>query len=315
LFFITADEDAYLKLEHMVRRFLALKVISGDRDLSLTANAQEDINGKLKEKKKDIPSQILQVYRYVGWYGNGEIVWHDMGMPTTGESVSLISRVFQYLKDEERILTNITPKLIFAKAFGDSDQEKDVQSCHDLFLMTPGLPCLESEPVFFNAVRNGVINHLLGLRQGNKLYYGDAPAEVLGEAIIVRPEIAKVEIEKESQIVEDKSSEGSSDWGESGDQGAVETRETEEGTEQKDTTRSGSRSVKEIYIKADIPWDKLSQLPGGVFLPLKNAGAEPVLTMLIRARSEAGFDRITLDSKVRETLQQIGASIESFEEK
>jgi hypothetical protein len=156
---------------------------------------------------------------------------------------------------------------------------------------------------------------LLGLRQGNKLYYGDAPAEVLGEAIIVRPEKAKAEREKENQIVDGRSGEGSSDWRESVDQGTVEAREKEEDTDQKDKTITGSRSVKEIYIKAEIPWDKLSQLPSGVFLPLKNSGAEPVLTMIIRARSEEGFDRTTLDSKGKETLQQIGASIESFEEK
>lgn len=73
--------------------------------------------------------------------------------------------------------------------------------------------------------------------------------------------------------------------------------------------------TREISLKASIPWDKLSYLPAGVILPLKSAGSEPEIILEIKARAEEGFDRTTLVSKVKETLQQIGAEIEMWEEK
>lgn len=40
----------------------------------------------------------------------------------------------------------------------------------------------------------------------------------------------------------------------------------------------------------------------------------PEITIEINASSEEGFDRTTLDSKVKETLQQINAKIEAWKE-
>jgi hypothetical protein len=45
-------------------------------------------------------------------------------------------------------------------------------------------------------------------------------------------------------------------------------------------------------------------------LPLKDKGLPPEITLEIKADSEEGFDRNTLDIKVKETLTQIGAKIE-----
>lgn len=308
LFFLVADANALLSLEHMLRRYLALKDIDGDKNISLTPNAQEEVKTKIKELQKDIPFLILNAYRHIGWFGNGGIVWKDMGMPTAGQPISLAARVYQYLKDEEHILANITPKLLLDKAFGKDESEKAAQTCFDLFLKTPGIPCLESEEVFYNAVRKGVANCLLGLRQGKTVYYGDSVIEISGEDIILRPEHAEKEKkEVTATVVVTKPPEKE-------DQEKVEEVKETEGTSGTQKTIF-PHQVKEVSIKATIPWDKLSQLPGGVILPLKNAGGEPSITLEIAASSISGFDRTTLDSKVRETLQQIGANIVLWEEK
>lgn len=73
--------------------------------------------------------------------------------------------------------------------------------------------------------------------------------------------------------------------------------------------------IKSVTLRAKVPWDKLSNIVSGVIRPLKDKGLPPEITIEIKGRSEEGFDRDTLENKVRETLQQIGATIEKWEEK
>lgn len=73
-------------------------------------------------------------------------------------------------------------------------------------------------------------------------------------------------------------------------------------------------AIKSVTLKAKVPWDKLSNIVSGVIRPLKDKGVPPEITIEIKGESEEGFDRDTLDNKVRETLHQIGATIEKWEE-
>ncbi|MCX7727314.1 MAG: hypothetical protein N2053_10760 [Chitinispirillaceae bacterium] len=58
-----------------------------------------------------------------------------------------------------------------------------------------------------------------------------------------------------------------------------------------------------------IPWDKLSDLIRGVLMPLHQDGADIEIQVFLKARSEKGITRATLEHKVHETLKQIGAEI------
>ncbi|TDA68585.1 MAG: DUF499 domain-containing protein [Clostridia bacterium] len=94
-----------------------------------------------------------------------------------------------------------------------------------------------------------------------------------------------------------------------------------QGREQQVAPVSGGRPaqpsaavVKRVAIRAAVPRDKLSQIVGGVIRPLKVLGAEPEITIEIKAEAEGGFDRTTLDSKVKETLLQLGANIAEWKE-
>lgn len=72
--------------------------------------------------------------------------------------------------------------------------------------------------------------------------------------------------------------------------------------------------IRSVTLKAKVPWDKMSYITKGVIAPLKEKGLPPEITIEIKGRSEEGFDKDTLENKVRETLQQIGAKIEKWEE-
>ena len=91
-------------------------------------------------------------------------------------------------------------------------------------------------------------------------------------------------------------------------------QETGEKSAVEETVKKKEGAVKRISLRAQIPWDKLSYIIGGVIRPLKDKGLPPEITIEIKADSEEGFDRTTLDSKVKETLRQIGAKIEEWKE-
>ncbi len=91
-----------------------------------------------------------------------------------------------------------------------------------------------------------------------------------------------------------------------------EGREEMVGEEGEETRKYGT--VTKLALRAKIPWDKLSSIVNGVIRPLKEKGLPPEITIEIKAESQEGFDRTTLDSKVKETLQQIGAEIEEWKE-
>lgn len=329
VFAAAMDAGSYAALERQLRRFLALQEISGDTTISLTAGDREELQTKLTQSRKDLPSAIVSAYRHVGWRGNGDVVWRDMGIMTTGENPSVCIRVWRYLKDEERILSSLTPKVILDRAFGKEETEKTLNEIFDVFLKTPGLPCLESEKVLLDAASQGAKAGLLGVRLGYALYFGKTPPELSLDALIVRPEKAEEEKKAGGEIPGGGS--GSHGWGSvyagSGDgKGGVPVVQEDggsdagQGDEQIVSGGTGGPGqpaavkVKRVSIKAAVPWDKLSQIVAGVIRPLKASGDEPKIIIEVKAESESGFDRTTLDSKVKETLQQVGAVIEEWEE-
>jgi hypothetical protein len=325
LFVVALDAGTYAGLEKQLRRFLALQDISGDADISLTAGTRQELKNKLDDAKKDLPYAIMAAYRHVGWRSNGDIIWRDMGIPTVGQNPSLSQRVWQYLKDEERILSSLTPKLILDRAFGKEETEKTIQEVYDVFLKTPGLPCLESEKVLLEAVRQGVRTGLLGARIGSTLYFGETPPDLNLDAVIVRAE--KAEEEKKISIGKSIDTDGgfsgsypAAGSGSKDDTLKDETIDSDKGgirivSGSADGSRkAASAKIKRVSIKASVPWDKLSHVVTGVIRPLKACGSDPEITIEIRAESEDGFDRTTLDSKVKETLQQLGSSIVEWDE-
>ncbi|NPV53644.1 MAG: ATP-binding protein [Firmicutes bacterium] len=318
IFIMALDPGAYINLEKQLRRFLALKEISGDTSIILTPDARGELQTRLKQLEDDLPFQVVATYRHVAWYSTGGLVWHDMGLPTVGESSSIAKRVFQYLKDEERILASLTPKLILDKAFGDGEIEKSLQEIYDIFLKTPGLPCLENETVLIEAAKQGTRSGLLGLRIDGTLYFEESPPDPPMEALLLPP--ARAAEEKKASW--EASYAPGDTTSASSYKGIVPIRpgNVMDGAEDKKVTVEGEplqpaqSRVKRVAIKAAIPWDKLSQIVTGVIRPLKALGSDPEIVIEIKAEAENGFDRTTLDSKVRETLLQLGSNIVEWKE-
>ena len=298
LFTIAMDNAQYVSLSKSLKRFLALSDIQSDKGLleTLTRDSQDELKKKLKEAEKEIPFRILTAYRHLALLEKSGLNWKDLGIPTVGTSVAISDRVKQYLKDQERILPRLTPKYMIDKAFAKDENEKALRDINELFLKTPGMSVVENENVLFDAGKEGVRSGFIGVREGSEVYYKQDVSPTI-DSVILRGEVAEemkgMEVRvKETQEVREKREEYGGRIGEV--------------TEDK--------GIKRVTLRAKVPWDKLSSIITGVIGPLKDKGQAPEITIEIKAETEEKFDRTTLDTKVKETLLQIGAEIEEWKE-
>jgi hypothetical protein len=303
LFTLLIDNNQHISVSKSLRRFLALSEIQKDKSLldTLTKLSQEEMKKKLKDSEKEIPFKILTAYRYLAVLGKEGINWKDMGIPTIGSEQSVSERVRQYLRDQERILPRISAKYLLERTFGKDENEKSLKEIYELHLKTPGMPLLESEKVLFEAVTDGVRTGVVGVREDSKVFYKEHVIPNL-DSTVLRGDIAKrIKGEEELKEKGKGKQEVPAATGEEGKKVDIKPGKTE-------------GLVKNLKFRATISWDKLSSVINGVIRPLKEKGLPPEITIEIKTASEEGFDRNTLDTKVKETLQQIGAKIEKWEE-
>ncbi len=249
-----------------------------------------------------MPFQILTAYRHLAILESSGVHWQDMGIPTIGVQMTISDRVKQHLKDNERLLSRLTPKYILDKMFTNTNDEKTVAEIYELALKTPGMPIPESIEVIYRTVQEGVQNRFLGVKENSNVRYGETVA--VDESSLI---IAGSKAQKLKQQTEEEQN--------------GEIRKTD------DTTGTGNEPIiqppisppsgitKQLEIRVKIPWDKLASIIQGVIRPLNEKGATTEITVEIKASSKEGFDRTTLDVRVKETLRQIGANIEKWEEK
>lgn len=86
-------------------------------------------------------------------------------------------------------------------------------------------------------------------------------------------------------------------------------KEGEVRTEEPKVEHKAIGGVRYLTLEAKIPWDKLSSIISGLIRPLKDKGSLQEIIVEIKAEAEQEFDRTTLDTRVKETLNQIGAKI------
>jgi len=311
LFIVATDNVQYTALSRCLKRLLAISEVQNDKRLleSLTKESQDELKKKLKDADKEMPFMVLKAYRHLALSEVKGPVWKDLGIPTVGESTTISKRVKQHLKDQERILSRITPKYIIDKTFASDEVEKELSDIYELFLKTPGMPILESDSVLLEAVKEGVRSGLLGIREGGKVYYNEY-ANPTVDSIVLRGEVAKKKKDAEEEKEWEKGKE---------EKGKEESEDVIEGSEEEGDQREREKERKEgavtrFALRARIPWDKLSDIVRGVIGPLKEKGLPPEITIEIKAESDEGFDRTTLENQVKETLYQIGASIELWDE-
>ena len=295
LIFLVADRNEYNGLKEVIRRFLGLKMITSDKEIlkTLTESDRDRAIQWFNDKDSEAWFKVISAYRHLVKGSKEGLKNFDLGIPAIGERPSLSMRVKHYLKDQEVLLDKLSPKALIEMTFSGGDERKNLVEIWEAFLKYYELPLLENESVLKNTVVKGVEDGVFGILISDKVYYEESisPPELSEDVILVRKEVAAkmkeemkgIKFEKETSL-----------------------------TEQEGVTVSpqvSREALQNIIIEAEVPWDKLSDLIRGVFMPLNREGARILLRMKIEASSERGISKDTLDLKVRETLRQIGAKI------
>lgn len=311
LLILAADGGELAGLRQQVKRMLALKAIQADSNLTATLSAENRhaLDMKVRDAEGGIGFRILAAYRHLARASGDKIEWLDLGLPTVGERATLAKRVLEFLKAQEILLAKIAPRQVLSKAMSEDTNEKALGEIFDAFLKYPNLPMLESESVLHDAIQLGVRDSVFGLRSNGRLYFGESvPFGAMDPtAILVRREIAETEA-------------ASAATGASGASSA--TTQPAGGTQQPLPTPSGAAppagpdsKVRQLSLRVQVPWDKMADFVRGVLMPLRGDGADIDVEVSLTARSQEGLRKATLDHKVKETLNQIGAKVLNEEQK
>ena len=302
LLFLAMDEDGWIGVAQTLRRWLALKAIRNNRDLMarFSESDRKEVERRLREL--DVKFRILSAYRIL-IRGTADGLQHwDLGMATVSEE-TLAERVRTFLESQELLLRQLSPTYVRDRLLVDQD-EIAYRAMADTFFTVPGSLLLESEAGLRRSIVDGVHRGFFGVRVGETIYYEEGfPPELLGEdTYIIRRELA----EEVKKAREEEVAEGGAPPRE------TPIRESEKPPAGGEVTPSEVGSI--IRIVARVPWDKLSDFMSGVLVPLKNAGAEVNFRVSLEARSPEPIGPEVLELKVKETLSQIGAEVEVFEE-
>ena len=304
LLLLAIDDNTAVQLKQSIRRLLALELVQKTelKNKNISKNDQADLSRKSKEERSRIPFLLHSTYRYLAHLTADGPRWIDLGIPTVGSSSSFTSRVMEYMGDEELLLRKISPQVILRHTKLENEGELKISNIFEMYLKTPGLPLLLNYETLFGGIRTGVSNGLFGLRSDIGVILGKPVFDVHGDMDILGKTKA------ESLLPKDETKE------KSGDDKKKDDDTGKRKPEEKGERESDTKLTKSLVISAKIPWEKLSSVIGGVLAPLKEKDGNIQLKLEIKAITETGFDRTTLDSRVKETLRQIDADIEIWQE-
>jgi hypothetical protein len=82
---------------------------------------------------------------------------------------SLTRRAKEYLKEQEVILSKLSPKVLVEKAFSKEDERKNMTEIWKSFLQYPDLPILEGENMLKDTIAQGVQTGTFGLAVNGKI--------------------------------------------------------------------------------------------------------------------------------------------------
>jgi len=300
--FLAMDEESWVGLTRILRRWLALKAISDNSELMARFSEADQKDVKRRLRELDVKFGLLSAYRNLIRGTDDGPLAQDLGQATVGEE-TLAERVRTFLESQELLLRQLSPGYVRDRLLGKRD-EIAYRVVADTFFTVPGNLLLEGESVLRQAVVEGARRGFFGVRVGEAIYYQEGfPPELLGEdAYIIRKELAEEAKKGEEEIPAER-----------GKPPQVTPVREREGPPEVEVTPPEKGSF--IRIIARLPWDRLSDFMSGVLLPLRNAGAEVNLKVELTAQSREPIGPNVLDLKVRETLQQIGADVETFEDR
>lgn len=307
LLVLVPDEHELEPAHANARRLLACRAVEADKRI-MKSLAEKDIK-KLQELKKEaeagLVSKLLSAYRHLARATSDGVEIIPLGMPESAKAKSLAERVIEGLKGHGVLASKLLPRKILEHTFQSDEKEKPLQEVYYTYLRYPHLPILLGPNVLVEAVIQGVSQKVFGVEIGGRVYFGEpltADQIELDEVKVLRPEEAQARL------------------GQSAGPPSLEP-ETHERPETKPADgrpegapTGGTPPPQQVFrayqLKAEVPWNRLSDFVAGVIRPLLEAKAEVRVMIELSSQAPEAIPLGKLEMPVRETLRQIGAKIE-----
>jgi len=208
LIFLAPDAAALPDVTTAARTLIALRGIATDQAMveQLREEQQEELMKRLDDARSRLPQRVAVAYRYIVTGGPEEgLQVEDMGAQAYDVRRTLSQRVWDTLKDAERLLEKLDPRLIVEGRWALWPADKEalrVEDLWDYFVRYTYLPMLADQTVLTASIVEGLKRGLFGygLGDGEKLDFdtlyppGKLPEEALREvapsAWLIRPEVA-----------------------------------------------------------------------------------------------------------------------------
>ena len=329
LLFALADSSAFVRLREDAKTFLALEEIEqevAEGTSPLPEEKLQEVRNRKQGIARDMSDKVRRMYHVLR---SGERTI-DLGQPVTGAE-SLTHWYWRELTsaDSGRIVTQLHYRLIVNKFLAGREQVSSA-AVRDQFYKNTALP-LPSEPsVVARAIQLGVQEGAMGLTDiidGEMVRYSLKFGEdiALGDVTFAAEEmlISRAQCEKLlAQWADEDGSEAVSGDGEttSGEEIDVEPP-TDAGLDLQDggdvigpVTPTEPRYKRVHLTISGVAANKIADVNRGIFIPLSNLADDGLtFTLELEVASSEGIPESVLETKVRETIRQIGAVLKEEE--
>ena len=334
MFFAVPDNDRYARLLDTIKQYLALQEIidginSGDHP------ALEEKKGEVKRRRDtiadDFPLKVRELYHNAMVpVLNGDLEEIDFGQPAVGRE-NLDSWYRQTLSSQMhgKILGRPpSAKLLQAKFLSNSDAIA-LREVMEQFYKNTNLPALDDPQLIAETIANGVQDGSFGLalqrdgeiepasvRINEPLSATQVSFNEEGWMLLTASKASDLQAQVEPPTDGSGSSapESGEDGGGRGTGGAGgDVQPGSEGVEP--PKPSADETVERLTIRASgIPSSKIYDLSKGVFNPLVREAGEFEFTIEFNVSSADGISKKVIEQTVMETLQQLGAQVEAYDE-
>jgi predicted AAA+ superfamily ATPase len=305
LIFLVPDEEHQDTLIKLVKRFIALKKIGVDKDITknLSQESFEELNLKIKRAESDIPQAIGTTYRHIIIPGEKkELKEFDMGQVYVTKANQISNQVWNILRDQDQLLEKIDPNLFVSPRWSIWPQNKktlNLKKLTEYFSQYTNLPMIANDEVIRQAVSMGVERGLFAYATGAEDKFDSVSLKEIvptmnilfsEDAWLVKPDYAKKFIKEPEEQTANETKTSTQD-----------TAKTAESFKDK----GGIKRIKQLTLNVEeMETDNWNNFFREIIEPLSNEGADVKISIKVRAKSDEGIKEDTIELKIKESLQQ-----------
>ena len=147
---------------HQMKKKIAYDLILKAPNLNLSPEQRKEIKKELDRLDSNLFESLRKYYRMVAVPTKDDFKTVDLGVPTYGETKSLVDEVYDKLVNDEEILERVAPVVLKTKYLKNNDFVSTA-AIYQSTLSTPGEFRLSSRTVLENSIVQGVQLGLFGL--------------------------------------------------------------------------------------------------------------------------------------------------------